>query len=372
MRAYALRNAIEHGEAKAGNVLPKLFNHGLSKDSIKSVMGELNEIVSWVNGLSPEEREREFEVYKDLVKEREVKEKSLPSFLGDVVMRFKPSPSGPLHVGHSYVAALNSEIVQKNDGKFYLWIDDTNPDNIYPGAYDLIPEDIIWLTRGNIAEILLQSDHLPLYYEKFEALLELDHVYICDCDPKKFKDLLGKGKACPCRDLSREEQKMRWKKMFHGYKKGDAVARLKTDLKHKNPAMRDFPLFRINDSSHPRQKKKYRVWPLMNMAVAIDDLKIGSTHVIRAKIMRIMLRGRRLFISILGRKLLRLCLLVRLILKVCRCLRVRLGKILRRASILVGMTLGCQLCWPCEEEDFSRKRWRSMLLRSEFLKSIRL
>ncbi|HLD88802.1 MAG TPA: glutamate--tRNA ligase family protein, partial [Candidatus Nanoarchaeia archaeon] len=51
----------------------------------------------------------------------------------------------------------------------------------------------------------------------------------------------------------------------------------------KNPAMRDFPILRINDSPHPRQGEKYRVWPLMNFAVAIDDHENGVTHTVRGK-----------------------------------------------------------------------------------------
>jgi glutamyl-tRNA synthetase len=47
--------------------------------------------------------------------------------------------------------------------------------------------------------------------------------------------------------------------------------------------MRDFPLVRINDSEHPRQGMKYRVWPLMNLCVTVDDIEAGMTHIIRAK-----------------------------------------------------------------------------------------
>jgi len=66
-------------------------------------------------------------------------------------------------------------------------------------------------------------------------------------------------------------------------KEGAAVVRLKTEVEHKNPAMRDFPLFRINDDEHPKTGKQYRVWPLMNFAVAIDDYTLGITHSIRGK-----------------------------------------------------------------------------------------
>jgi len=140
-----------------------------------------------------------------------------------------------------------------------------------------------WLTNHIISEIIIQSDRLPIYYKYFETLLELDKVYICTCKPKTFKKLINNKKSCPCRFLSKEEQKERWRFMFSKYKEGEAVARLKTDIQDKNPAMRDFPLFRINETKHPRTKKKFRVWPLMNMAVSIDDLDTKVTHVIRAK-----------------------------------------------------------------------------------------
>jgi len=198
-----------------------------------------------------------------------------------LVMRFEPSPSGPLHIGHAYVLALNNEYVKKYKGKLILRIGDTNPENIYEPAYKLIEEDARWLTCNNISKILVQSDRLALYYNYFEKLLDLDKAYICTCDPEKFKKLLAKNKACPCREL--KNQKERWNFMFKKYKQGEAVARLKTDLEDKNPAMRDFPLFRINDTTHPKQGKKFRVWPLMNMAVSVDDLETKVTHIIRAK-----------------------------------------------------------------------------------------
>ena len=69
----------------------------------------------------------------------------------------------------------------------------------------------------------------------------------------------------------------------NGYKQGEAVARVKTDITHKNPAMRDFPIARINESEHPRQGKKYRVWPLMNLSVFADDVESGMTHTLRGK-----------------------------------------------------------------------------------------
>ena len=71
--------------------------------------------------------------------------------------------------------------------------------------------------------------------------------------------------------------------MHTKYKPGKAVLRIKTNLKAKNPALREWPAFRIINERHPRQGKKFRVWPLMNFSVAIDDHLQGMTHILRGK-----------------------------------------------------------------------------------------
>jgi glutamyl-tRNA synthetase len=71
-----------------------------------------------------------------------------------------------------------------------------------------------------------------------------------------------------------------------GYKEGEAVFRVKTDMGHPNPAIRDWPAFRVVDverNPHPRVGSKYRVWPLYNMASGVDDHELGITHIIRGK-----------------------------------------------------------------------------------------
>ncbi|MCK5548411.1 MAG: glutamate--tRNA ligase, partial [Thermoplasmata archaeon] len=67
------------------------------------------------------------------------------------------------------------------------------------------------------------------------------------------------------------------------YGAGQAVLRIKTDMKHPNPAFRDRVLFRISDRVHPRIGGKYRVWPLLEFSWAVDDYALGITHVLRGK-----------------------------------------------------------------------------------------
>ncbi len=179
--------------------------------------------------------------------------------------------------------SLNSELAREYDGKLILRLEDTNPENIYEPAYHMIPEDANWLTKNNISEVSIQSDRMGAYYDHAEKLVDMGKVYICTCNPDTFKALLAKCAPCPCRSLSQKDQHLRYDKMFGEYKPGDAVMRLKTNLEDKNPAMRDFALIRINEGDHPKAHHTYRVWPLMNFAVAIDDHLLSVTHTLRGK-----------------------------------------------------------------------------------------
>jgi len=84
-----------------------------------------------------------------------------------------------------------------------------------------------------------------------------------------------------------EENLARWKRMLDGhYEEGEAVVRIKTDLNHPNPAVRDWPALRVINTKkfpHPRVGSKYRVWPLYNLASGVDDHMLGVTHIIRGK-----------------------------------------------------------------------------------------
>ena len=75
-----------------------------------------------------------------------------------------------------------------------------------------------------------------------------------------------------------------WDKMFDGSLAPEQASLIiKTNLKDPNPALRDYPALRIEDTPHPRTGTKYRVYPLMNFSVAVDDHLLGLTHVLRGK-----------------------------------------------------------------------------------------
>ncbi|HIG94697.1 MAG: Glutamate-tRNA ligase [archaeon GW2011_AR13] len=285
-KAYALKNAISHeGKANQGAVIAGLFNIGLTKEDIPKYAKEISKIIQEINKLNPQQQEKEFEKLQEYIGERKVREglPELPNAEKGVIMRFAPSPSGPMHIGHALTSSLSYLYVQKYGGKFYFRIEDTNPENIDPQAYKMLKEEANWLFKNNV-EFIIQSERMQLYYDYILKLIKKEHAYVCTCTGDEFREYAEKKKDCPCRKHTQKENETKWNQMLNGeIKEGDAVVRFKSSMKDPNPAMRDFPLARINETPHPLQKNKYRVWPLMNLAVTIDDIELKMTHIIRAK-----------------------------------------------------------------------------------------
>ncbi len=289
-KKYAMQNAIKfNGAASISAVLGKVLGeHPEARQNIAQTKKMIAEIIKEINKTpldkikfrlaveAPELMQLQQRVKPEL--------KDLPEYhLTPYCFRFAPSPSGPLHIGHAYILLLNYLYTKKYKGRFILRIEDTNPDNIYQDAYELIERDAQWLTENNVAEVIIQSDRMELYYTYALRLLEEGHAYVCTCDAEIFRNIIKEKQACQCRNQDVKEAVKRWQRMFNEYKQGEAVVRFKTDIAHKNPAMRDFPILRINDSPHLRQGSKYRIWPLMNFSVAIDDMDLCVTHALRGK-----------------------------------------------------------------------------------------
>jgi glutamyl-tRNA synthetase len=288
----ALQNAVKHGGVpQAGAVIGMVMGaHPELRSRAKEVSSLAREAIADVATLSPEERVSRLqalapEMYAALFEKHEHK-KVLPDLEGaerGVVMRFAPNPSGPLHIGHARAAALNDAYVKQYGGRYILRIEDTDPKRVDPAAYETVKEDIAWLGLG-ITETVTQSDRLPLYYDLCTHLIERGGAYVCTCDNEQFKVLKDAKTACPCRDQPVETGLALWEKMLtHGFSEGEATVRVKTNLLHPDPAMRDFPIFRILDSpQHPKKPDAF-VYPLMNFSVVADDHLLGVTHVIRGK-----------------------------------------------------------------------------------------
>ena len=297
IRKLALLNAIRHdGKAQTGPVIGKILGEKPElRTKAKEISSLVNEVVQEVNSLPLSEQKRLVEEKwpEILVKERVEEEKRLPPLpnvnkYSKIITRFSPNPDCILHLGSARAIILCYEYARMYMGKFILRFEDTDPKLKRPVLefYDRIREDLAWLGCKPDEEYI-QSDRISLYYEYAERLLKDGSAYVCTCKPETFRKKVLANKPCKCRDLPPEKHIERWQQMLEGhYKEGEAVVRIKTDLYHPNPAVRDWPALRVIDVEkypHPRVKNKYRVWPLYNFACGLDDHLMGVTHIIRGK-----------------------------------------------------------------------------------------
>ncbi|MEN4069563.1 MAG: glutamate--tRNA ligase [Methanobacterium sp.] len=284
---YALQNAVKHkGTAQNGAVIGMIMSsHPEFRKEASEVSKTVREVITKINTMNSDEQLKELEKLGGMVvEEKKVAPKGLadlPEVKGEVVLRFAPNPSGPLHIGHARAAILNNEYLKKYGGKLVLRMEDTDPRRVYPDAYKMIEEDLAWMDI-KIDEKVIQSDRIPIYYEYARKLIKLGGAYMCTCEGGEFKNLKDQSKACPCRDRGIKENLRLWKEMDR-MSEGDAVLRVKTDIEHKNPAIRDFPAMRIVEAEHPRTGTEYKIYPMMNFSVTVDDHLMGITHVLRGK-----------------------------------------------------------------------------------------
>ncbi len=296
IRKAALLNAVSHdGNAQAGAMLGKVLGEKAEyRSRVKELSVVINIVVAEVNGLSLVEQKAIVEQnWPETQKKREAEEKKLPSLPNAdkykvITTRFSPNPDCVLHLGSARAIILSHEYARIYNGKFILRFEDTDPKTKKPKLeyYDSIRSDLKWL-GCKVDEEYIQSDRLEIYYEIVGKLIGDGNAYVCECLPEEFRNKTIGKVACPCRIMSPADQLSRWQKMISGcYQEGQAVVRVKTELDHPNPAIRDWPALRIIDTNkypHPRVGSKYFLWPLYNLAAGIDDHFMGITHIIRGK-----------------------------------------------------------------------------------------
>jgi glutamyl-tRNA synthetase len=291
---YALQNAVKYKAApNAGAVMGKLMGeHPELRTRAKEVSPLVAEVLAEVEKTSPEEWEKRLEAIAPelLVQLSEKKEpdKGLPALEGaekGVVMRFAPNPNGPPTLGSARGIIVNSEYVKKYGGKFIIRFDDTDPvkKRPMPEAYGWYLEDCGWLgAKPDL--VITASERVEQYYPIAEELIRRGGAYVCGCAQAVFKEHKDRGVECEHRGRSVEENLALWKGMLDGsLAEGEAVLRVKTDMHHKDPAIRDWPAFRIVTASHPLVGTKFRVWPLLDFESAVEDHLLGTTHIIRGK-----------------------------------------------------------------------------------------
>ncbi len=292
IRKIALQNAQEHGgKTQDKIVLSKILGMNPElRTRVKEIVSDISTIVSSINNISVTEQKSQIEKeFPDLLspKEKSTEEqKQLPELegvqKGNVITRFPPEPNGYPHIGHAKAAIINEEYVNMYGGKKILRMDDTNPENERLEYYAAIKVGLEWL--GIKYDIVKNtSDDMELLYTKGKEMISSGNAYVCTCERETISKNRREMKLCKCSISDESENSKRWEKMFVKFKAGEAIVRLRGNMKSDNTVMRDPVLFRIIDAKHPLLGEKYRVWPSYDFAVAIEDSIDGVTHAFRSK-----------------------------------------------------------------------------------------
>jgi glutamyl-Q tRNA(Asp) synthetase len=98
-----------------------------------------------------------------------------------IVTRFAPSPSGRLHLGHAYSAAIGHARAREAGGKFRLRIEDLDQTRCKPELVDGIFADLRWLGIEWDEPVLVQSGRTAAYEAALDQLRSQGLVFACFC-----------------------------------------------------------------------------------------------------------------------------------------------------------------------------------------------
>ena len=180
--------------------------------------------------------------------------------------RFAPSPTGWLHIGGVRTALYSWLYAKKNNGKFYLRIDDTDTTRSTDEYKNSIISALTQLGLKHDDEITYQSNRFDHYIDKIEELLNKDMAYY---------DKVEVNEKTKETDLSVQYENRLNKE---GY-----VIRFKNQKESS---------IAIDDSVHGEITFDPKVFfdvvilrsngvPTYNLTSVVDDIDLGITHLIR-------------------------------------------------------------------------------------------
>ena len=107
------------------------------------------------------------------------------------VTRFAPSPTGPLHLGHAYSAAIGFLRARKKAGQFLLRIEDIDQSRSRDHWENQIYDDLSWIGLTWQPNIMRQSERMPEYQKAIRKLDKLGLLYPCSCTRGDIKQALA-------------------------------------------------------------------------------------------------------------------------------------------------------------------------------------
>jgi len=211
-----------------------------------------------------------------------------------VRVRFAPSPSGDLHVGNIRSALYSWAYGRHFDGTFVFRIEDTDRSRVTDEHIHAAADTLRWLGLdwdegpevGGPYAPYLQSERLDIYQSWAQRFLDQGDAYHCYCSPHELEDRrehqrklgLPPGYDGHCRELTPEQVSAYVRegrrpvvrmRMPEGSTTFTDLVRGDVTFEHQH--VPDFVLVRADGM------------PLYTLAVAVDDVLMAVTHVIRGE-----------------------------------------------------------------------------------------
>ena len=211
-----------------------------------------------------------------------------------VKVRFAPSPTGDLHVGNIRTALFDWAYARHTGGTFLFRIEDTDTTRVTDEYIQAAIDTLKWLGLnwdegpevGGDNGPYLQSQRLDIYAKWAQTFLDNKDAYHCYCSPDELeaaREAQRKANVAPgynghCRELTPAQIAA-----YEGEGRG-AVVRMRMpegtttftdeirgDVTFDHAFVPDFVLVRADGS------------PLYTLAVAVDDILMKVTHVLRGE-----------------------------------------------------------------------------------------
>lgn len=198
--------------------------------------------------------------------------------MNTVTTRFAPSPTGYLHIGGARTALFNWLFARKNDGHFILRVEDTDQQRSTPEMTRAIIDAMDWLGLDYDRGPFFQSQRKEEYLSYIDSLIEKGSGYYCNCSPDEVEAMREAARkkglkpkySGKCRDM--------------GVKPGpDTVIRLKAPLTGQTVFIDQVkgPIYFDNQELDDFVLQRKDGTPTYNLAVVVDDIEMGITHILR-------------------------------------------------------------------------------------------
>ena len=200
------------------------------------------------------------------------------------VVRFAPSPTGYLHIGGARTALFNWLFARQNNGKFLLRIEDTDLERSKIEYVDQIKNALNWLGMDWDDDIIFQSKNNSNHQKVIKELIQSGDAYKCFLTKEELDNLriqADKNKEVfrvprTYRDTSEEKQNElidEGRSYTIRLKVPEGITKFKDlvfgEIIVDNKDLDDFIISRSDGS------------PTYNFVVAIDDIAMDISHIIR-------------------------------------------------------------------------------------------